>query len=117
MVTVSVKEYNSQRATIEGAVRKPGVYPIKGRTTLVQFIAMAEGLDKDSASGDVVVFRTVDGKRAVARFDINEFRNGSEMDPVVYQGDIIIVNSSTTKEVFNSILKALPVTGLFMALL
>ena len=35
-VTVYVKEYNSQRVTIEGAVKKPGVYPIKGKTSLLQ---------------------------------------------------------------------------------
>ena len=42
-VTVFVKEYNSQRVTIEGAVKKPGVYPVRGKTSLLQFIAMAEG--------------------------------------------------------------------------
>ena len=43
-VTVYVKEYNSQRVTITGAVKNPGVYPIKGNTSLVQVVAMAGGL-------------------------------------------------------------------------
>lgn len=43
-VTVMVKEYNSQRITIEGEVKKAGVYPLRGRTTLIQGIAMAGGL-------------------------------------------------------------------------
>ena len=30
-----VKENNSQHVTIEGAVKKPGVYPIKGQTSLL----------------------------------------------------------------------------------
>jgi polysaccharide biosynthesis/export protein len=29
-VTVYVKEYNSQRVTVEGAVKKPGVFPVRG---------------------------------------------------------------------------------------
>ncbi|MFM9709597.1 polysaccharide biosynthesis/export family protein, partial [Streptomyces galilaeus] len=27
-VTIVVREYNSQRATLEGAIKKPGVYPL-----------------------------------------------------------------------------------------
>jgi len=50
-VTVYVKEFNSQRVTVEGAVKKPGIYPLRGKTTLMQTIAMAEGLDPSTASG------------------------------------------------------------------
>ena len=46
-VTVYVKDYNSQRVTVTGAVSKPGVYPIKGRTSLMQVVAMAGGLGDD----------------------------------------------------------------------
>ena len=45
-VTVVVKEYNSQNVTISGAVKKPGVYPIRGRTTLLQMVALAGDLDE-----------------------------------------------------------------------
>ncbi len=55
-VTVFVKEYNSQRVTIEGAVKKPGVYPVRGRMTLLQLVATAEGFG-DTAEQTVVVFR------------------------------------------------------------
>ena len=44
-VTIYVREYNSQRITVDGAVRKPGVYPFRGKGTLLQYLAMAEGLD------------------------------------------------------------------------
>ena len=74
-VTVFVKEYNSQRVTIEGAVKKPGVYPIRSKTSLLQLIAMADGLDASSDS-TVVVFRQIDGKRIAARFDIDQIRTG-----------------------------------------
>ncbi|MGA1730793.1 MAG: polysaccharide biosynthesis/export family protein [Steroidobacteraceae bacterium] len=34
-VTVFVKEYLSQRVTVEGAVREPGIHPLTGRTSLL----------------------------------------------------------------------------------
>ena len=40
-VSIFIKEFTSQRITIEGAVNKPGVYPIKGQTSLLQAIAIA----------------------------------------------------------------------------
>ena len=68
-VSIFVKEYNSQRVTIEGAVKRPGVYPIRSKMSLLQVIATAEGLDTVS-DATVVVFRQIEGKRMSARFDI-----------------------------------------------
>src|SRR5690606_35755505 len=76
-VTVFIKEYNAQRVTVNGAVKKPGVFPLKGRTTLLQLISMAEGLDHTRASSHVVVFRQVDGKRAAARLHLDPLHGGS----------------------------------------
>ena len=72
-VTVFVKEYNSQRVTIEGAVKKPGVYPIRGKTSLLQFIATAEGLS-DDAQSEVVVFRKATASACAGKFDVEEIR-------------------------------------------
>ena len=115
-VTVYVKEFNSQRATIEGAVNTPGVYPIKGRTSLLQFVAMAHGLDQSSDS-TAVVFREVNGQRSAARFDIDAIRAGRANDPAVQPGDMIVVGTSAIKAAFNNILKVLPVASVFTPLL
>ena len=104
-VTVYVKEYNSQRVTVEGAVKKPGVYPIRGKTTLLQSIAMAEGLDNASASSNVVVFRQVNGKRTAARFDLDDIRAGRGDDPAMRPGDVVVADVSTTKVVLNTLLR------------
>lgn len=116
-VTVFVKEHNSQRVTIDGAVKKPGVYPIRGKTTLLQFIAMAEGLDDSSDSSNIVVFRREEAKRMAARFDIGSIRSGAAEDPEIKPGDVIVANGSQVKSVFNSIAKALPVAGFFLPFL
>lgn len=116
-VTVYVKEYNSQRVTVEGAVKKPGIYPLRGRTTLIQSLAMAEGLDPSSDSSNVVVFRRVDGKRFAAKFDVAQIRAGQAEDPVIVQGDMIVANASAMKAVWQDLLRALPVGAAFIPLL
>ncbi len=116
-VTVYVKEYNSRRVTVDGSVKKPGVYPIRGKTTLVQFIAMAEGLTDVSDTSDVVVFRNVNGKRSAAKFDLDQIRNGGAEDPVIQEGDVIVVNESAAKMAFQNLVKALPLTSVFVPLL
>lgn len=112
-VSIVIKEYNSQRLTIEGAVRRPGVFPIKNSATLMQSISAAEGLDKDTASSDVIVFRTENGQRLAARFDLDAIRNGSAADPQIKSGDVIIVGASAGKMAFQNLTKLLPVTALF----
>jgi polysaccharide export outer membrane protein len=107
-VTVFVKEYNSQRVTVEGAVKKPGVYPLRGRDTLIQAIAKAEGLDKETASSNVVVFRTDNGVRSAMRFDIGDIRSGAAQDPPVQAGDVIVVDDSMAKSAFSNFVKMLP---------
>jgi polysaccharide biosynthesis/export protein len=104
-VTVFVKEYNSQRVTVDGAVKKPGVYSIRGNTSLVQVLAMAEGLDATTASSDVVIFRTVDGKRFAAHFDVDDIRAGKASDPAMRQGDVVVADTSSAKMVMNTIFK------------
>jgi polysaccharide export outer membrane protein len=119
-VTVLVKEYNSQRVTIDGSVKKPGVYTLKGRTTLVQVLAMAEGVNVDLASGDVVIFRRIDGKRCAARVDVDSINNGKAEDPELQPGDVIEVDTSGTKVAFQNFLRALPLataTAMFVPLL
>src|SRR5215470_15518950 len=107
-VTVYVKEHNSQRVTIEGSVRKPGVYPIRGRLSLLQLAATAEGVDKDIYSKDVAVFRTVDGERTSQVYDIDAIREGKAGDPPLRQGDLVVVDTSTAKSVLEHTLKIVP---------
>lgn len=107
-VTVYVKEHNSQRVTIEGAVKKPGVYMIKGTLSLLQLIATAEGVDRDLYSKDVTVFRTVGGNRTSEVFDIDAIREGKAFDPPLQQGDLVVVETSATKSALQNTLKILP---------
>jgi polysaccharide export outer membrane protein len=110
-VTIFVKEYNSQRVTVEGAVKTPGVYPIRGHDTLLQSVAKAGGLDKDTASSNVVVFRTANGVRSATRFDISDIRSGGSDDPPIQAGDVVVVDDSMTKSAFSNFVKMLPLAS------
>lgn len=110
-VSVLVREYNSQRITVEGSVKTSGVYAMKGRTSLVQGIAMAGGIDTTIGSGDVVIFRTIDGKRSVARFDIDEIKKGTAEDPDLQPGDVVVADTSQAKVVLHNVLSVLPVAS------
>lgn len=113
-VTVFIKEFNSQRITVEGAVKKPGVFPIQGGMSLLQAVASAQGLDPLS-DDTVVVVRTANGTRAAARFDVTNIRDGSVQDPQLQAGDIVIAGTSALKEGLN-FLRGLPLTSAFALL-
>jgi len=116
-VTVFVKEYNSRRVTVEGAVKKPGVYPIRGATTLLQYISIAEGVTEASDTSSILVFRSMDGARSAARFDLDEIRAGRAQDPQIHDGDVIVVNTSAAKAAFQNFIKVLPAAHAFVPLL
>lgn len=49
-VTVSVKDSRTHSVAITGAVKKPQIYVVFGRTTLLDVISQAEGLSEDASS-------------------------------------------------------------------
>lgn len=114
-VSVRITGMNSQRYTIEGAVKKPGVYPVIGRVTLMQAIAVAQGLD-EIAQSEVVLFRHENGKRTAARFDIDAIRSGTTPDPRLRSGDLVIARTSTGQMALKNVMKILPMLSVFTLL-
>jgi polysaccharide export outer membrane protein len=98
IVVVAVKDANGEKVTVDGAVSKPGVYPLQGPTTLLQAVALASGPDPRLANPHrVAIFRTVGGTRRSAFYDLAQIRDGRAADPTVYGNDIIVVDESGTK--------------------
>jgi len=56
-VFVFVREYQSQRVSIIGAVRSPGTHQLVGRTTLLEAISDAGGVNPTEFSGKVRILR------------------------------------------------------------
>ena len=115
-VTVFVKEYTSQRVTLEGALKKPGIYPLTGKTSLLQAIAMAEGTDEFADLEGVVLFRHINGQRMAAAYDLTKVRRGELADPQIYGDDVIVIERSGSKSAFREFLRSVPALGLFLAL-
>ena len=107
-VTVSLKESVSQVLTVEGEVKNPGQFPVLGETTLLQAMANAKGVTETAATDDVLVFRTVDGQRLAALYDLKKIRQGAVPDPRLYPKDIIVVGDSPTRRLLRDIAATLP---------
>src|SRR5262249_44448707 len=101
---------NSQRVTIEGAIDKPGIYPIKGPTSLMEVVALAGGF-KDESDWSVLVLRQKGGSRMAVRCDVAEIEAGRAQDPFLQANDTVVAGTSAIKQTFNTILKAMPIGG------
>ena len=112
-VSVFVKEFTSQRVTVEGSVKSPGIYPITGKTSLLQAIVMGGGVTELANLQGVVVFRNVNGERMAAVFDLKQIRSGNAVDPQIYGDDIVVVDQSGAKTGLRRVLEALPVFNMF----
>lgn len=112
-VTVVVKQALSQRLTIDGSVNSPGIYPISGQLTLVQAVALAKGLDEYANPQRIVVFRTIDGRRQAAAFDLSRIREGEQPDPQLYGNDVIVVDGSRSRRLWKDVLGAIPILSIF----
>lgn len=116
-VAVSVTRPTSYVFTVEGQVRKPGTYALPGRVTLLQALAIGEGATERARLSDVIVFRTINGQRYAARFNVKDIRLARADDPQLRAGDTVVVGFSTAKQIYGDIIMALPgVAGIFVAL-
>lgn len=112
-VQVVVKSALSQRITVDGSVTQPGVYPVAGDTTLLQSIALARGVTADANPRRVVIFRTLNGQRTAAAFDLKDIRRGEQPDPQVFGNDIIVVDGNTASATFKNFISTVPLLTLF----
>jgi len=115
-VTVAVSESVGQRLTVEGAVNQPGVYPVQGKSSLLQAIAQAKGTDDVANEHIVAVFRTINNQKNAAVFDVTMIRDGRMADPVLYGNDTVVVERSAGKVLLQNLYKGVvPVLGVFRA--
>lgn len=112
-VTVAVTNAASQKITVDGGVTKPGVYEMQGQTSLLQAVAMAEGPSPVADLAKVAVFRTINGQRAVALFDLGAIRQGRAVDPVLQGDDIVVVDISRLNANLRELVLALPALSVF----
>jgi polysaccharide export outer membrane protein len=115
-VTVAIKEARSRRITVDGAVSAPGIYPVPSKMTLLQAVALAKGVSEEANTGRIVIFRSIEGRRAAAAFDLNKIREGQMRDPEVFGNDLIVVDSRRGNFELRDVVRAVPVLALFRVL-
>lgn len=107
-VVVNLKEMVSQQVTVDGQVVRPGIYPVVGPMTLMKAVAKAEGVAKYAKLDDVVVFRTVEGQRFAALYNLQAIRRGAYPDPTLFANDVVVVGDSKSRRIFDDIVAGLP---------
>jgi polysaccharide export outer membrane protein len=97
---------NSQTITVDGAVQRPGMYPVLNRMSLMRAIASGGGITDFADTNYVVVFREVDGKKYAGLYDLRAIRQGSYDDPRVYPNDVVVVGDTPGRRIFQTFLQA-----------
>ncbi len=94
----------SKRVTVEGEVRMPGVYPIKGNLSFLQAIAMSQGLTEVADTRNVLLYR--DGGQHNVSLEL--IRLGRLQDPVLRNDDRIVVLKDPKKVREKKLLEYIP---------
>jgi len=92
-VSVIVVEANSQKVYVSGEVRTPGVYRLRGETTLLQVIPMAGGFTEWADQKKVLIIRKEGEKDRRIVVNYKKIVSGDDMGAniVLKPGDTIIV--------------------------
>lgn len=91
-VSLFIKEFTTQRVAIEGAVARPGIYPVTGQLTLLRALALSGGFAPYADIQQIVVYRQgTGGAREQFTYDLDKVRAGQEKDPNIRPDDVIVV--------------------------
>lgn len=103
-VTVFVKEYESRKVAVSGAVKKPGTYEMLGRKTLLEMISLAGGLDVDMGKEIIIFRRTADNltQRIPVNLERLVFAADPKLNLVLEPSDIIYVPTVEKVRIFVS---------------
>lgn len=98
-VTVLVQQVNSYGLFVLGEVARPGRYPLKSKTTLLQAVTMAGGFTPTAARNRIVIFRLGDNTKKEEKLKASYLdivmKDGSNQNVLLRPGDTIVVPSET----------------------
>lgn len=90
-VSVLLKESNSKRISVVGAVQQPGTFPYTPGLTVVQAVSLAGGFNTIANKNQTIVTRRRGSKRVRFRVLVEEVTRGRAEDPALKAGDIVYV--------------------------
>jgi polysaccharide export outer membrane protein len=101
-VTIFIKEFQSKKVSVMGAVKNPGNQDLIGRQSLLQVISMAGGLS-EQASDTVVIFRqfrSVPSQSLIIKLDDLLLKANPMYNIPIFPGDIINVPGSQFLDIY-----------------
>lgn len=116
-VTVNLKETVSQVVAVDGQVKNSGLYPVIGKMTLMRAVAVAGGTSEFAKLEDIVVFRTVEGQKMAALYNLKAIRKGFYDDPEIFANDVVVVGDSQARRLFKDALQVFPLLSTPLILL
>jgi len=91
-VTVIVLQVNAPKYYIIGYVGRPGTYPLRGDTSVLQALALAGGLTQFASPRSIKLIRATGGKQEVRKINYyNLIEDGGEGNYLLKSGDTIVV--------------------------
>ncbi len=92
-VTITLAQAVSARFFMIGEVTRPGVYPLTGRTTVLQALSPAGGFREFAKRDRIIVIRQKRGERKAIPFNFHDLGQGEHLDQDVTleSGDTVIV--------------------------
>ncbi|MGH7885688.1 MAG: polysaccharide biosynthesis/export family protein, partial [Thermodesulfobacteriota bacterium] len=90
-VSVFVEEYKSKQVSVIGAVNAPGTYELLGRQTLLEALALSQGLSPDAGRSAYITRIQGEGERQSFVVDVDNLivNNNPELNIPIEPGDII----------------------------
>lgn len=107
-VRVIPEEFPTPSISVGGQVKKPGSYPAIGRQTLLTVVNSAEGSTQYAKLDDVLVLRTVDGRRYIGVYNLKAIERGNQPDPQLYPNDVVMVGDSPQRRLIDNVLQLVP---------
>ena len=92
-VSVIVREVHSFKVSVIGEVKMPGRHELKSRATVLDALALAQGLGEFAARGRIVILRPEGNTLKRILFNYNKVAsvNGELENFILQPGDIIVV--------------------------
>lgn len=93
-VSVNVIASASRNVYVLGSVARPGPYPMTGKMTLINALALAGGTTKLADESRVQITRKADNSQTLVVVNANDVRRGSLDDIELIPGDVVFVPES-----------------------
>jgi polysaccharide export outer membrane protein len=90
-VSVVVREIRSAKVSVIGNVRRPGRYDLRGPSTVLDALALAEGMNEFAGRRKITILRGEASAQQRLRFDYDTAVRKGQNNILLKPGDIIVV--------------------------